>query len=155
MPPASLTPISRSGDFKMDVSWEPVPDGFVHGILLGYRIYYRKVQELGRASTSETEAVSVGPFEQNTTVTMLKNFAVYDLQIAAFTIKGVGVLTDIKDGCKFSFWWYSLTDNIPAEKKSGERESQTCKKRLPKVHMIQTFKFSRQNRKLRCATHKP
>ena len=137
----------------MDVSWEPVPDGFVHGILLGYRIYYRKVQELGRASTSETEAVSVGPFEQNTTVTMLKNFAVYDLQIAAFTIKGVGVLTDIKDGCKFSFWWYSLTDNIPAEKKSGERESQTCKKRLPKVHMIQTFKFSRQNRKLRCATH--
>lgn len=153
MPPASLTPISRSGDFKMDVSWEPVPDGFVHGILLGYRIYYRKVQELGRVSTSETEAVSVGPFEQNTTVTMLKNFAVYDLQIAAFTIKGVGVLTDIKDGCKFSFWWYSLTDNIPAEKKSGERESQTCKKRLPKVHMIQTFKFSRQNRKLRCATH--
>ena len=153
MPPASLTPISRSGDFKMDVSWEPVPDGFVHGILLGYRIYYRKVQELGRASTSETEAVSVGPFEQNTTVTMLNNFAVYDLQIAAFTIKGVGVLTDIKDGCKFSFWWYSLTDNIPAEKKSGERESQTCKKRLPKVHMIQTFKFSRQNRKLRCATH--
>ena len=153
MPPASLTPISRSGDFKMDVSWEPVPDGFVHGILLGYRIYYRKVQELGRASTSETEAVSVGPFEQNTTVTMLKNFAVYDLQIAAFTIKGVGVLTDIKDGCKFSFWWYSLTDNIPAEKKSGERESQTCKKRLPKVHRIQTFKFSRQNRKLRCATH--
>lgn len=104
MPPASLTPISRSGDFKMDVSWEPVPDGFVHGILLGYRIYYRKVQELGRASTSETEAVSVGPFEQNTTVMMLKNFAVYDLQIAAFTIKGVGVLTDIKDGCKFSFW---------------------------------------------------
>lgn len=88
----------------MDVSWEPVPDGFVHGILLGYRIYYRKVQELGRASTSETEAVSVGPFEQNTTVTMLKNFAVYDLQIAAFTIKGVGVLTDIKDGCKFLFW---------------------------------------------------
>ena len=153
MPPASLTPISRSGDFKMDVSWEPVPDGFVHGILLGYRIYYRKVQELGRASTSETEAVSVGPFEQNTTVTMLKNFAVYDLQIAAFTIKGVGVLTDIKDGCKFSFWWYSLTDNIPAEKKSREMESQTCKKRLPKVHMIQTFKFSRQNRKLRCATH--
>ena len=151
MPPASLTPISRSGDFKMDVSWEPVPDGFVHGILLGYRIFYRKVQ--GRASTSETEAVSVGPFEQNTTVTMLKNFAVYDLQIAAFTIKGVGVLTDIKDGCKFSFWWYSLTDNIPAEKKSGERESQTCKKRLPKVHMIQTFKFSRLNRKLRCATH--
>ena len=153
MPPASLTPISRSGDFKMDVSWEPVPDGFVHGILLGYRIYYRKVQELGRDSTSETEAVSVGPFEQNTTVTMLKNFAVYDLQIAAFTIKGVGVLTDIKDGCKFSFWWYSLTDNIPAEKKSREMESQTCKKRLPKVHMIQTFKFSRQNRKLRCATH--
>ena len=153
MPPASLTPISRSGDFKMDVSWEPVPDGFVHGILLGYRIYYRKVQELGRASTSQTEAVSVGPFEQNTTVTMLKNFAVYDLQIAAFTIKGVGVLTDIKDGCKFSFWGYSLTDNIPAEKKSGERESQACKKRLPKVHMIQTFKFSRLNRKLRCETH--
>ena len=102
MPPASLTPISRTGDFKMDVRWEPVPVGFVHGILLGYRICFTKVQELGRFSTSKTEAVTVGPFEQNTTVTPLKNFAVYDLQIAAFTIKGEGVLTDIKDGCKFT-----------------------------------------------------
>lgn len=93
-------PFSRTGDFKMDVTWGPVPDGFVHGILRGYRIYVTKTQELGQATYSQTRAVTVGPNLYNTTVTLLNNFAVYNLEITAFTIKGEGPRTTIKEGCK-------------------------------------------------------
>ena len=88
----------------MDVTWGPVPDGYVHGILLGYRIYYKKIQELGRPSTSERKAVTVGPYEYNTTIRLLNNFAVYELNITAFTIKGEGVMSEINVGCKLFFF---------------------------------------------------
>ena len=100
MPPTNFTPISRSGDFKMDMIWWPVPDGFVHGILLGYHIYYTKISQTGRPVASNVQVITVGPYEQNTTIMLLNNFAIYDLEIAAFTTKGDGVRSQIKDGCK-------------------------------------------------------
>ena len=84
----------------MDVTWGPVPDGFVHGILLGYHIYYTKISQTGRPVASNVEVKTVGPYEQNTTLMLLKNFATYMLEIAAFTIKGDGVRSEFKDGCK-------------------------------------------------------
>ena len=84
----------------MSVTWGPVPDGFVHGILLGYRIYYVLTQETGGKNASSTEVITVGPHEQSTTVT-LNTFAKYTLEIAAFTIKGDGVKSKIKYGCKW------------------------------------------------------
>ena len=107
MPPTNFLPISRTGDFKMDAKWGPVPDGFVHGILLGYHIYHTKIRQTGRAVSSNTEVITVGPFDQNTTIMLLNNFAMYDLEIAAFTIKGDGVRSEIKDGCKYGAHWIS------------------------------------------------
>ena len=83
----------------MEVTWGPVTDGFVHGILLGYRIYFRMTPKSGENTGPNTKVITVGPYEQNTTV-MLNNFANYALEIAAFTIKGEGVRYQIKDGCK-------------------------------------------------------
>ena len=100
MPPSNFLPISRSGDFKMEVTWGPVLDGFVHGILLGYHIYYTKISQTGRPVASNVEVITVGPYEQSTTITFLNNFATYALVIAAFTIKGDGVRSEIKVGCK-------------------------------------------------------
>ena len=87
----------------MDVTWGPVPDGFVHGILRGYRIYFTKTQELGRASSSQTRVITVGPNGHNTTITLLNNFAMYNLEITAFTIKGEGPRSEIKEGGKLCF----------------------------------------------------
>lgn len=100
MPPANFIPISRSGDFKMSASWGPVPDGFVHGILLGYHVYYTKIQQTGRPVTTQIDKKIFGPYEHNTTILLLDNFAIYNLEIAAFTIKGDGARSQIKDGCK-------------------------------------------------------
>lgn len=108
MPPANFIPISRSGDFKMSASWGPVPDGFVHGILLGYHVYYTKIQQTGRPVTTQIDKKIFGPYEHNTTILLLDNFAIYNLEIAAFTIKGDGARSQIKDGCKWSV--YEITE---------------------------------------------
>lgn len=103
MPPSNVLYTSSSGNFKVELTWGPVPDGFVHGILLGYHIYYLMTQKsggnTGENAVSNTKVISVGPYERNTTV-ILNNFANYTLEIAAFTIKGDGVRSKIKDGCK-------------------------------------------------------
>ena len=83
----------------MVVTWVPVPDGFVHGILLGYRIYHPMTPKAGGNTVSNTNVITVGPYEQTATI-MLNNFANYTLEIAAFTIKGDGVRSQIKDVCK-------------------------------------------------------
>ena len=84
----------------MDVSWGPVPDGFVHGILRGYRIYFTKTQEIGRPASSQTQVITCGPNVYNTTIKLLNNFAIYDLSITAFTIKGEGAMSAIEEGGK-------------------------------------------------------
>ena len=101
MSPTNFMPKSRSGDFKMSAIWDPVPDGFVHGILLGYHIYYTKIQQTGRPVTTQVEKKIFGPYDFNTTILLLDNFAIYNLEIAAFTIKGDGARSQIKDGCKW------------------------------------------------------
>ena len=87
----------------MDVSWGPVPDGFVHGILRGYRIYFTKTQEMGRPTSSQTQVITLRPNVYNTTIKLLNNFAIYDLSITAFTIKGEGAMSAIEEGGKFCF----------------------------------------------------
>lgn len=83
----------------MEVTWDPVPDGFVHGTLLGYRIFFLMAPTTSENTGPSTKVITVGPCEQNTTV-MLNNFDSYTLEIAAFTIKGEGVRSHIKYGCK-------------------------------------------------------
>lgn len=83
----------------MEVTWDPVPDGFVHGTLLGYRIYILMAPKTAENTGPNTKVITVGPCEQNMTV-MLNNFDSYTLEIAAFTIKGEGVRLQIQDGCK-------------------------------------------------------
>ena len=85
----------------MSATWGQVPDGFVHGILLGYHIYYTKIQQTGRPVTTQIEKKIFGPYDFNTTILLLDNFAIYNLEIAAFTVKGDGARSQIKDGCKW------------------------------------------------------
>ena len=82
----------------MNVSWGPVTDGFVHGVLRGYRLYFKKTRETGRAASSATRVMTFGPNENHATITLLKNFAIYNLEVTALTIKGEGPRTEIKEG---------------------------------------------------------
>ena len=85
--------VNLSGPHSILVSWRPVPEGFVHGILLGYRILYRVLSIAEEDVRQPTLTATAKPTALNFTLTGLLNYAVYDIRVLAFTMKGDGVET--------------------------------------------------------------
>lgn len=85
---------------SLQLKWSPVQDGFVHGILLGYRIYYR----ITNFPSMPLINVTYGPTTVNATFHDLLTYTNYTLQITAFTSKGEGphtqpiIVTTDEDG---------------------------------------------------------
>ena len=65
------------------MAWKTVPEGHVHGILRGYCVFYRVKGTLTFLRTKT--------FQQNVNLTGFHKFTVYEIRVAAFTIKGNGV----------------------------------------------------------------
>ena len=55
---------------------------------------------MGRPASSETQVITFGPNEYDTIINLLNNFAIYNMEITAFTIKGEGPRSKITKGCK-------------------------------------------------------
>ena len=89
-PPVGPTAVNLSGPHSIPVSWNPVPEGFVHGILLGYRILYRVRSIAGEDVRQATLNTTAKATALNITLTGLLNYAVYDIRVLAFTVKGDG-----------------------------------------------------------------
>ena len=70
----------------MRITWNPVPAGFVHGILRGYRLLYRKTNE----PSAPFKKITVSPRVRVKEIYGLKKFTFYTIRILAFTIKGDG-----------------------------------------------------------------
>ena len=85
LPPQNLRGINISST-ALKITWNPVPAGFVHGILRGYRVLYRKTNE---PSAPYTE-ITVSPRVRVREIYGLKKFTFYTIRILAFTIKGDG-----------------------------------------------------------------
>ena len=85
--------VNLSGPHSILVSWKPVPEGFVHGILLGYRILYRVLSIAEVNVRQPTVTATAKPTALNITLTQLLNYAVYDIRVLAFTVKGDGMET--------------------------------------------------------------
>ena len=72
------------------LSWEPVPRGFVNGILLGYKVLFKRISDESRNYTdtlttnTTRELVLIG----------LKKFTIYRITVLAFTSKGDGPEAD-------------------------------------------------------------
>jgi len=101
-PPTDLTAYNTSST-SLQVAWGEVPDGFVHGILQGYRVFYKKTGNKNDSYVNST----TGPNERKFHITGLEKFTAYTLKVLAFTRKGDGVvslnisvLTD-EDGKRF------------------------------------------------------
>ena len=74
------------------VAWEPVQKFYIHGRLLGYKIYCSLITDaLVEVVPAQTLVFTVGPKTTSTKITELRSFSVYTIQIAAFTRKGAGV----------------------------------------------------------------
>ena len=73
----------NSSSTSLFVAWEPLPQDHVNGILLGYKVRYRKH---GYNHTSEKNT-STNRF---ITLETLEKFTAYDVEVLAFTCVGDG-----------------------------------------------------------------
>ena len=71
---------------SVHVSWHEVPVGFVHGILLGYRVLYKEASALKNQSIVSTSANTKTKELQG-----LQKFTVYEISVLAFTRIGDGI----------------------------------------------------------------
>lgn len=97
---------------SLKVTWGEVPKGFVHGILRGYRVFYKRTgDEINNYLNSTT-----GPTKRELHVTGLEKFTEYSVKVLAFTIKGDGtvsgnisVSTDEDGNISFSDYFQTFT----------------------------------------------
>lgn len=85
LPPQNLWANNISST-ALRVTWSPVPTGYVHGILRGYKLFYRKSSEV---SASYRE-IALSPEHRFKEIDDLQKFTFYEIRILAFTIKGDG-----------------------------------------------------------------
>lgn len=75
------------------MTWGEVPEGYVHGILQGYRVFY---SEMTADRNISYVNVATDPENHQLYVTGLKKFTKYSVKVLALTRKGDGaVSTDI------------------------------------------------------------
>lgn len=85
------------------VEWNPIPDKFyVHGILRGYKVFYKAIAIANEDLEEELETNQVTVPSSNLFEFVLENlnaFTRYRIEVLAFTVKGDGVKsTPIKAG---------------------------------------------------------
>ena len=85
LPPEQLAAQNTSST-SLSVTWLPVPNGFVHGILRGYRVLFKTDQE------SSYRNVTTG--NQSFELTGLEKFTNYTVKVLAFTSIGDGNKSD-------------------------------------------------------------
>ncbi|XP_015753438.1 PREDICTED: phosphatidylinositol phosphatase PTPRQ-like [Acropora digitifera] len=87
-PPVNLAACNTSST-SIRVTWREVPFGFLHGILRGYRVFYKKTDD---NNTTYIDA-SIGSTERELDITGLEKFTRYSVKALAFTRKGNGPVT--------------------------------------------------------------
>ena len=84
LPPTNVSAHNTSST-SLHVSWHEVPKGFVHGILLGYRVLYKIANVTGNKSiTTTSETINKRELQE------LKKFTIYEINVLAFTAIGDG-----------------------------------------------------------------
>ena len=71
---------------RIRVTWQPIPDDHIHGVLLGYHVKYHKV---GRENKSVT-MVTVNVTSLSVDIVELDKFSEYRIMVSGFTSKGDG-----------------------------------------------------------------
>ena len=91
---------------SIDIYWSPIPESHRNGIILGYRVFYKAIDEpqrnYARAPRSVNEfaiygalpgekMVQVNSSANQVEIKELKDYSWYQVRIGAFTSKGLGV----------------------------------------------------------------
>lgn len=84
LPPQNVSSYNTSST-SLHVSWHEVPHGFVHGILLGYRVLYKVA-----GGTNNNSVASTSGSIREKELQGLKKFTIYEITVLAFTRIGDG-----------------------------------------------------------------
>lgn len=87
LPPTDIRAYNTSST-SLTVTWNPVPQGYTHGIVLGYLVFYKRQQDLDGNFINASSLVFSADLEG------LDKFTVYVVKVLAFTIKGNGVISN-------------------------------------------------------------
>lgn len=98
MPPQSVSAQNLTSESFIDVTWSPVPDGHVNGILLGYSIKYQRILTADwEVFDTEEHALTVLPTYLAISL-RVQTYSIYRIQVAAFTRKGMGPYSHVYGG---------------------------------------------------------
>lgn len=75
---------------SINVTWDPVPDDHMNGIIMGYRVFYKKAAEPMDDFSNLTVNSSVFDVEIND----MEFFTKYEFQVLAFTMVGDGNISE-------------------------------------------------------------
>ena len=87
LPPTDITAYNTSST-SLTVKWNPVPQGYAHGIVLGYMVLYKREKDLNNSYINIPSPVT------SVELTDLNKFTTYVVKVLAFTIKGNGAMTN-------------------------------------------------------------
>lgn len=85
LPPQNVSSFNTSST-SVRVSWHEVLHGFVHGILLGYRVLHKEASGLKNQSV-----VSISANVKSKELQGLEKFTMYEISVLAFTRIGDGI----------------------------------------------------------------
>ncbi|KAJ7353828.1 hypothetical protein OS493_032102 [Desmophyllum pertusum] len=89
-PPQSVTAQRLKSAETIKVTWSPVPQGHVRGLLVGYSIKYRRIETTEReVFYTEQHVATAKPTEYMISL-KVQSYSIYEIQVAAFTQKGMG-----------------------------------------------------------------
>lgn len=87
LPPTDIRAYNTSST-SLEVTWNPVPQGYTHGIVLGYMVLYKRTKDSNNSYINITSPVT------SVQLTDLNKFTMYLVKVLAFTIKGNGAVTN-------------------------------------------------------------
>lgn len=87
LPPTDIRAYNTSST-SLTVTWNPVPQGYTHGIVLGYLVFYKTQQDVDGNFTNASSLVLYADLED------LDKFTMYVVKVLALTIKGNGVISN-------------------------------------------------------------
>ena len=86
-PPQNVTVAKdNSTSTSLFIHWRPVPANHQNGVILGYRVLYRRSWKLDKLKSRNVSALSTTVELKN-----LSKYTEYDITVLAYTSKGNGV----------------------------------------------------------------
>ncbi|XP_048584867.1 protein sidekick-1 [Nematostella vectensis] len=88
LPPPNVIAYNTSST-SIAVSWQHIPEGHVHGILLGYHVFVTPY------SNVTPSVYVIGPTKYNVMIGNLGKYTEYHISVAGFTLPGTGNVSEI------------------------------------------------------------